>query len=670
MRINIIGSRFNGALDVNDDASVDDLEMAIRLADASLTGSSLKLLFKGRTLAKGTALGVIGCGNEAKVMLIASSSSDLAGQHGTGSASALPTVDSAYASHGISNVNSDRAEQLAKYRRAAETLASRLPKDYHGSRHLAVMEDQHGNAVRLSDEDHKAVAKGMLLQEQARSLMEQEEEEHASMADDAAGPGSSSSSAAAPAPAAVVTLSLGSAAGGLEGDLDAAARMRYEAALSLMLDAHDAFSSASESVRTVIDNPAALALDIAWVSFRLGDMQRLPRAKQFLEQAREGFRRAHGPNLEVLRAKYGEGSVHKQLYVRLRLLEGVLAAVEGNANAARLALQRARAECDALAPRDEDVASLLGFGLSRSEAVAALRATAHAAASSPTARGSPTFGFGGDGSSCDASESRINQAVDWGFTQREKAAQAREARRLRLRDASRQRHLGATDSGQVVNVAILDGLAGAGFDRSRALEAIRTADNDQETALQLLTGEPAVLDAAIARRRSERLSAAFDRATRKRKEHPPSTPSGSESSGATSGDAAAAGTDAAAVAGGHGGAAAGTDAAAVAGGHGGAGVDGLPVPQSESSLDMDAAMAAAIEAAMDPDSGSESEEEEEEDEDVLDAVSRLASRREGAAAGGPERGGDAEDGAGWILEDSDLRLESAAIDEWIARLNS
>ena len=71
-------------------------------------------------------------------------------------------------------------------------------------------------------------------------------------------------------------------------------------------------------------------MDIAWVYFQTQDASYLSEASWRLEKAQESFKKAWGENNERLNVIRGGASPEMVLYVRLYLLQGVIAIYEGN----------------------------------------------------------------------------------------------------------------------------------------------------------------------------------------------------------------------------------------------------------------------------------------------------------------------------------------------------
>ncbi|CAN0290908.1 unnamed protein product, partial [Phaeothamnion confervicola] len=130
-------------------------------------------------------------------------------------------------------------------------------------------------------------------------------------------------------------------------------------ALGYFRAAEEAFRRCDAQYLKAVDNYAYLCLDTVWLLFLTRDMKRLPLAERLLAAAKDGFRRSHGAGLERLMALKGEHCAERALYVRLHLLDGVVAFLQGRSGDASALLIRAQHECRALSVRPELVRQLM-----------------------------------------------------------------------------------------------------------------------------------------------------------------------------------------------------------------------------------------------------------------------------------------------------------------------
>ena len=304
-----------------------------------------------------------------------------------------------------------RADRLAKIEQAAEALASR-----EGERARFELEDQDGDGLAgVSENDRKALVCGLTLHQKGRMMLD-------------------------------------------AGD--------FADALGVFELAEEAFAVADTALTENLDNVPILRLDAAWAqfqAFRNGDAgteAAIDAGAERLRLCREGFARAHGPNLERLRAVHGGCSPELGLYVRLELLEGVLAVRAGDVEKARNKLLAARQTRDALlrVVRPESLAALASVGIDGPEATRALRFCA---------------------GNVDAAAAHVMDA-------RAKAAVAATAAAKRRKTERAARRFGRAASGALVDLDALASMETMGFPRAVAAEALRANENNTQAALDAL----------------------------------------------------------------------------------------------------------------------------------------------------------------------------------------
>ena len=316
-----------------------------------------------------------------------------------------------------------RADRLAKIEQAAEALASR-----EGERARFELEDQDGDGLAgVSENDRKALVCGLTLHQKGRLMLD-------------------------------------------AGD--------FADALGVFELAEEAFAVADTALTENLDNVPILRLDAAWAqfqAFRNGDAgteAAIDAGAERLRLCREGFARAHGPNLERLRAVHGGCSPELGLYVRLELLEGVLAVRAGDVEKARNKLLAARQTRDALlrVVRPESVAALASMGIDGPEATRALRFCA------------------GD---VDAAAAHVMDA-------RAKAAAGAAAAAKRRETERAARRFGRAASGALVDLNALASMETMGFPRAIAAEALRATENNTQAALDALAFDRDAIETAAA----------------------------------------------------------------------------------------------------------------------------------------------------------------------------
>eukprot|EP00850_Spirogloea_muscicola_P008856 SM000048S16568 [mRNA] locus=s48:526308:529491:+ [translate_table: standard] len=241
----------------------------------------------------------------------------------------------------------------------------------------------------------------------------------------------------------------------------------------------EAFALCNKVHVQAVDNVAILQIDIVWCLFQQRDIQQLPKARARLAEARSGLRRSHGADLQRLQHLQGGFRPELATYVRLELLEGVVAYHSGDEAAARSSLLSAQAKLDQLEVSDEALAQLATMGFSLRESRRALR-------------------FCGQD---------MLRAVEFATDQKRRRHKRQMEQQRQDSDRREQRQFERTPDGRAVDLRKLDHLCSLGYARPLAAEALRQGENDNNAALDQLLDVDAhkALQASLAaqvRRRS------------------------------------------------------------------------------------------------------------------------------------------------------------------------
>ncbi|CAM9622358.1 unnamed protein product, partial [Hapterophycus canaliculatus] len=239
--------------------------------------------------------------------------------------------------------------------------------------------------------------------------------------------------------------------------------MAQREALGLLMRADEAFQRCDPKYLDAVDNYAYLCLDIVWLLFLMKDMKNLDLASHKLAAVEKGFRKAHGEDLQRLTTLKGEYCAEKLLYVRLHLLQGVVAFLKGDVGNASALLLRARAEAKALKPNPALGSRLMQQWhavkfevLQPKVALRALRV------------------------------GRNDLDAAWQYL--ENLRQRKEnVKKERGRRMERRRHGLTANKASYVDGTLVDQLAQAGFPRPKAVRALRQHNNDVAAALAFLT---------------------------------------------------------------------------------------------------------------------------------------------------------------------------------------
>uniref|UniRef100_A0A1J3CDP2 NEDD8 ultimate buster 1 n=2 Tax=Noccaea caerulescens TaxID=107243 RepID=A0A1J3CDP2_NOCCA len=306
----------------------------------------------------------------------------------------------------------ERARRLSRVKAAATALSKRhaygslpLPsEDYN-----IELEDQGGHTVQFGSEtDQRAAMMGLMLHTKAKSLIEME---------------------------------------------------MYSDAVEVLSMAEESFLLCDPKILEMVDNIPMMEIDIVWCYFMLRDVKCLSDAGVRLVKARKGLERAHGKDLSRVRLLQSGQCPELAVYVRLELLEGVVAYHTGQSDKALNALKSAHAKLLQLQVPDELLSVVMGMGFKEKDAKRALR----------------------------LNNQDIATSVDFLIEEKAKRAQRRKDDLQRQKEINEQKTYGVTPMNKAVNMQMLDRLVSIGYVRDLAAESLRRYENDFQEALDALT---------------------------------------------------------------------------------------------------------------------------------------------------------------------------------------
>ncbi|KFK39931.1 hypothetical protein AALP_AA3G308100 [Arabis alpina] len=304
----------------------------------------------------------------------------------------------------------ERSRRLSRLKAAATALSKRhndgsLPdQDYN-----IELEDQGGHTVKLGSEtDQRAAMMGLMLHTKGKRLIEME---------------------------------------------------MYSDAVEVLLMAEESFLLCDPKILELVDNIPIMEIDIVWCYFLLRDVKCLADAGVRLEKARKGLERAHGKDLSRVRLLQAGQCPELALYVRLELLEGVVAYHTGQNDKALNALKSAHAKLLQLQVPDEILSLVMGMGFQEKDAKRALR----------------------------LNNQDIASSVDFLIEERAKRAQKHQDDLKRQKEILEQKKFGVTPMNKAVDMQMLDRLVSIGYARDLAAESLRRNENDFQLALDALT---------------------------------------------------------------------------------------------------------------------------------------------------------------------------------------
>ena len=244
---------------------------------------------------------------------------------------------------------------------------------------------------------------------------------------------------------------------------------KYNFALLFLLEAESEFSRCRSDILNQVDNFAVLHLDISWCYLHLENLDALPDAGKRLQMCENCFKQSYGESLQRLLAVKGSVGHEIALFVRLYVLQGVVAFYEAKFTAARDLFAKAKFYADSIQVDSDKVTEMVKVGFSVSEARLALRAC----------------------------EGNLLAATRQAFIKREEKERIQKEEKEKLRKRKLARSFGKCKNGQDVNVDIYEKMVNElGFDSRLASESLKVANNDLHNAMQLIHDNPESLKQA------------------------------------------------------------------------------------------------------------------------------------------------------------------------------
>ncbi|XP_062613974.1 NEDD8 ultimate buster 1-like [Saccostrea cucullata] len=306
----------------------------------------------------------------------------------------------------------DEVLQMMNTRQAAELLSNKVGKDdYDVNIQIA---DQSGRPLQLPPEEKKALTLAMTLHEKGRVALKKKE---------------------------------------------------ITKALLLLLEADKEFRKCGANILNAVDNYAVLCLDIVWCYLCLQNVEELPDADQRLRSSEECFIRSYGANLERVAAVKGESGTQLALYMKLHLLQGIVAFHHHRIAEAHSLLRKAEEELNRLKVDENKLSQVMMMGFDEREGRLGLRAT------------------NGD----------VTKAIQHIIEKRKEKEEIEKKVKEERRMKKIQKDLGETASGKRVNVSLYENLVSMGYGKGAAAAALRQTDNDLNQALEVLQLHPELL---------------------------------------------------------------------------------------------------------------------------------------------------------------------------------
>ncbi|KAL9339622.1 hypothetical protein Peur_068637 [Populus x canadensis] len=240
-------------------------------------------------------------------------------------------------------------------------------------------------------------------------------------------------------------------------------KQMFTDALEVLTMGEEAFSLCNPKSIELVDNIPILQIDMVWCYFMLRDIAWIAVAGLRLKKAREGLERAHGKDSSRFRLLQAGRTSELALYLRLELLEGVVAYHSGQFDKSRKFLASAQEKFFQLQVTDEALSLVVSMGFGEWDAKRALR----------------------------MSNQDIQSAVNFLVVEREKREQKMEDDIRRRNEIMQQKRYGVTPLKKAVDLQRLIEVVSIGFEKELAAEALRKNENDTQKALDDLTNPEA-----------------------------------------------------------------------------------------------------------------------------------------------------------------------------------
>ncbi|XP_061121728.1 NEDD8 ultimate buster 1 isoform X1 [Syngnathus typhle] len=274
---------------------------------------SFKVILNGKTLNGGLRLDQQGVRNHSKMMVL-----KVSAVTATAAAGQSTCQDVNDASQSTSHDHS-----VQRTHRGFEILSERDDSDDLRTAPFLEVADQKGNPLKIPHKEKKALILAMGLHEKGRALMK---------------------------------------------------RKRYDDALCHLLQADLHFSECGSELLGAVDNHGVLQLDIVWCYQALEALSCLDDGRERLRLAEDCFLRCYGEQQQRLLMIKGNTGREEALFLRLHLLQSLLAFVDGNDLQAQQQLEQVESLYTRLCPDADKMTQLMVLGFSEREARLGLRA--------------------------------------------------------------------------------------------------------------------------------------------------------------------------------------------------------------------------------------------------------------------------------------------------------
>ncbi|CAF3173991.1 unnamed protein product [Rotaria socialis] len=232
----------------------------------------------------------------------------------------------------------------------------------------------------------------------------------------------------------------------------------YLSALSLFSEADNEFRQCSSQMLNSVDNWGLLNLDIVWCYLCMQNVNDLQDAVERLVRCDTCFVKVYGNSFQRLKALQKDGMGHMVLFVRLHLLQAIVAYHAGRKTDAKNLLGMAEEEARMMRIEPEKLTQIMLMGYTTTEARRGLR----------------------------SAQGNIDQAIEFIIENRRIREEHRRDEQAREEDERLQNRYGRTQNGEKINVTYLRQLESMGYLRRACAEALKQSNNRLEQASEML----------------------------------------------------------------------------------------------------------------------------------------------------------------------------------------
>ncbi|CAF0744048.1 unnamed protein product [Adineta steineri] len=232
----------------------------------------------------------------------------------------------------------------------------------------------------------------------------------------------------------------------------------YLSALALFSEADNEFRQCSSQMLNSVDNWGLLNLDIVWCYLCMQNVNDLQDAAERLMKCDTCFVKVYGNSFQRLKALQKDGMGHMVLFVRLHLLQAIVAYHAGRKTDAKNFLGMAEEEARMMRIDPEKLTQIMLMGYTTKEARRGLR----------------------------SAQGNIDQAVEFIIENRRLREERHREEEAREEEERIQRRYGLTENGQKINITYLQQLQSMGYPRRACVEALKQSNNRLEEASEML----------------------------------------------------------------------------------------------------------------------------------------------------------------------------------------